>query len=105
MKQLITVLLITLGFTASAQEVYTSSGRPVGAKQKQQKKQEPQGFDWNRIVVGGTLGFGIGDTTIALLTNLLQVSASVINITSKRTFLKLLTTTPIMFTTAIIKLV
>jgi hypothetical protein len=65
MKQLITVLLITLGFTASAQEVYTSSGRPVGAKQKQQKKQEPQGFDWNRIVVGGTLGFGMGDNTVA----------------------------------------
>lgn len=65
MKQLITVLLITLGFTASAQEVYTSSGRPVGAKQKQQKKQEPQGFGWNRIVVGGTLGFGMGDNTVA----------------------------------------
>jgi hypothetical protein len=59
------VLLIALGFTASAQEVYTSSGRPVGAKPKQQKKQKPDGFDWSRIVVGGTLGFGMGDNTLA----------------------------------------
>jgi opacity protein-like surface antigen len=65
MKQLIAVLLIALGFTASAQEVYTSSGRPVGAKPKQQRKQEPKGFDWSRIVVGGTLGFGMGDNTLA----------------------------------------
>jgi opacity protein-like surface antigen len=65
MKQLIAVLLMALGFTASAQEVYTSSGRPVGAKPKQQKQQKPEGFDWSRIVVGGTLGFGMGDNTLA----------------------------------------
>ena len=66
MKNILIVLLVFIGFTASAQEVYTSSGRPVGAKRKvDKKKKEKEGFTLNRMIVGGTIGFGMGDNVVA----------------------------------------
>lgn len=66
MKNILIVLLVVIGFSASAQEVYTSSGRPVGSKRKEDKrKKEKDGFSLSRLVVGGTLGFGMGDNVIA----------------------------------------
>ncbi len=65
MRNILTICLLCFcTMAASAQEVYTSSGRPANAKKKQQK---PQGFDITRLVVGGTLGIGFGNyTTIAV---------------------------------------
>lgn len=68
MKKVIIVLLILSGFTASAQEVYTSSGKAPGVKQRElerRKKKEDNGFDLSRLIVGGTLGFGMADRVLA----------------------------------------
>jgi len=68
MKRIIIVLLIFAGFSASAQEVYTSSGKAPGEKRKEldrKKKKKENGFDLSRLVVGGTLGFGMGDQVIS----------------------------------------
>jgi len=68
MKRIIIVLLLCAGFTASAQEVYTSSGKAPGVKQREldrRKKKDDKGFDASRLVVGGTLGFGMGDKVLA----------------------------------------
>ena len=62
------MLLIAAGFSVSAQEVYTSSGKPPGVKQKEmqrKQKERERGFDINRLIVGGTLGFGMADNVIA----------------------------------------
>ena len=48
------------GISAMAQETYTSSGRPEGAKRKEQKK---KGFDTDRLIYGGGLGLGFGRST------------------------------------------
>ncbi|HRO41389.1 MAG TPA: hypothetical protein PL009_01050 [Flavipsychrobacter sp.] len=68
MKQIIIVLLVCAGFTASAQEVYTSSGKAPGEKRKEldrRKKKNEKGFDASRLVIGGTLGFGMADKVLA----------------------------------------
>ena len=52
--------MVLVGYTASAQEVYTSSGRPANAKKKEEKQ---KGFDISRLVVGGGIGLGFGDIT------------------------------------------
>lgn len=68
MKRLLLAILIGAGFTASAQEVYTSSGKPPGEKRKEldrRKKEKEKGFDAGRLIVGGTLGFGMGDRVLA----------------------------------------
>jgi hypothetical protein len=60
MKKILIVLMVCVGLGASAQEVYTSSGRPANAKKKEERK---KGFDVSRLVVGGGLGIGIGSVT------------------------------------------
>lgn len=68
MKRIIIVLLICAGFTASAQEVYTSSGKPPGQKRKElerKKKKNEKGFQSSRLIVGGTIGFGMADKVLA----------------------------------------
>ena len=59
MKNLILILLICTGFTyASAQEVYTSSGKPGYQKQMKKKK---KGYDPDKVIIGGAFVFGFGD--------------------------------------------
>jgi len=45
---------------AMAQDVYTSSGRPVNAHKKQQQK---KGFDISKLVFGGIAQVAVGDIT------------------------------------------
>jgi hypothetical protein len=47
----------------SAQEVYNSSGKTGKANYKENRK--PKGFDVNRLMFGGGLGFGMGSGSIA----------------------------------------
>src|SRR6185437_14051202 len=59
MKYIISVLMVSLCISmASAQDVYTSSGRPQHAKKEQQQK----GFDRDRLIfgAGAVVGFGNG---------------------------------------------
>jgi len=68
MKQVVLILLLCAGVTASAQEVYTSSGKAPGVKQREmdrRKKKNDKGFDASRLIIGGTLGFGMGDKVLA----------------------------------------
>lgn len=68
MKKLIIVLLLCMGFNAGAQEVYTSSGKAPGEKRKEidrRKKNDKGAFDPSRLVVGGTLGFGMGNRVLS----------------------------------------
>lgn len=68
MRTIAIVLLVLLGFSAAAQEVYTSSGKAPGVKRKEldrRKKKKDNNFDLSRMVVGGTLGFGMGNNVIA----------------------------------------
>ncbi len=61
MKNIVLVVLLCAGFTyASAQDVYTSSGKP--GYQKQTKKKKKKGYDPDRLILGGgiTLNFGDG---------------------------------------------
>ena len=55
MKNLIIVLLLCIGVTtASAQEVYNSSGK------KTYKKKKKTGYDPDKLIVGGWLNLGLG---------------------------------------------
>ena len=68
MRNIIVAALLMIGLNVSAQEVYTSSGKPPGVKQKEmerRKRDKEKGFDASRIIVGGTLGFGMADKVIA----------------------------------------
>lgn len=65
MKKIIAGLLLFCSvLSVRAQEVYTSSGRSVSRAREAQKERE-KGFDINRMIVGGTLGFGMGGNTVA----------------------------------------
>jgi hypothetical protein len=58
MKYIVSVLLLCIGVNmATAQEVYTSSGRSANAKKKQNKH---RGFDPSKVIVGGGATFGFG---------------------------------------------
>lgn len=63
MKSILSVLLLSLGLVmhASAQEVYSSSGKPVKAIKKEKEKEEKKFA--NRILFGGGFGLGIGTVT------------------------------------------
>ncbi len=57
MKHIIWVLLVFVGISyASAQDVYTSSGKPGYHKKTKKKK----GYDPDKIILGGGLSFDIG---------------------------------------------
>ena len=59
MKNLILVVMLCAGFTcASAQDVYTSSGKPGYQKQTKKKK---KGYDPDRLILGGGLTLNFGD--------------------------------------------
>jgi hypothetical protein len=60
MRKLLILLMLCIGLGASAQEVYTSSGKPANAKKREEKK---KGFDPSRLIVGGGIGLGFGDIT------------------------------------------
>ncbi len=60
MKRLLVVILICIGFSASSQEVYTSSGKPANARKRQQ---EEKGFDASKLIFGGGLALGFGTVT------------------------------------------
>lgn len=61
MRYIAITLLLLAGMTKlNAQEVYSSSGRPVNDKRHTQQK---KGFDASRIIFGGGLGFGFGNVT------------------------------------------
>src|ERR1017187_10428182 len=56
MKNIVVVLLLFFGISyASAQEVYTSSGK-TGFHKKTKKK---KGYDPDRLIIGGGITFGI----------------------------------------------
>ena len=60
MKNIVLVVLLCAGFTyASAQDVYTSSGKPGYQKNVKKKK---KGYDPDKLILGGgiTLNFGDG---------------------------------------------
>lgn len=60
MRYLLLIVIVALGIqTASAQDVYTSSGRPQYAKKKENKK---KGYDPSKLILGGGLvaSFGSG---------------------------------------------
>lgn len=61
MKKILVVFLLLAGFCADAQEVYTSSGRPVGDKRRNQK--QDKGFDPDNLIFGGGLMLQFGDVT------------------------------------------
>jgi len=64
MKKAILVLLLFLGYTSlQAQEIYNSSGR-VG-KAKYRDNAQKKGFDPNKLIFGGGLGFGAGSGTLS----------------------------------------
>lgn len=52
--------LAAAGFNTMAQEVYSSSGRPVNEKNKFADEEEPRGFDPSKLIFGGGFVFGIG---------------------------------------------
>jgi len=59
MKNLIIVLALCAGFSyASAQEVYTSSGKPGYQKHMKKKK---KGYDPDKLIIAGSFNFGFGD--------------------------------------------
>jgi len=61
MRYLIAALLLCFGLTtATAQDVYTSSGRPANAHKKQQQK---KGFDVSKLVFGGSATVSLGQVT------------------------------------------
>ena len=61
MKRIAIAILLVLGFqNLNAQEVYSSSGRPVNANKR---KQEKNGFDTRKLSFGGGFGFGFGTIT------------------------------------------
>lgn len=62
MRYIAFVILVCLGIQASAQEVYSSSGRPVDENNKTRVKKD-KGFDASNIIFGGGFGFGFGTVT------------------------------------------
>jgi hypothetical protein len=59
MKRLIWVLLVVMGcHQLSAQEVYTSSGKPGYHKKNLKKK---KGYDPDKLILGGGINFGLSD--------------------------------------------
>ncbi len=59
MKNTVLVLLLCAGFTyASAQDVYTSSGKPGYQKHTKKKK---KGYDPDKLILGGGITFNFGD--------------------------------------------
>jgi len=63
MRNTFFVLLLCLGFTyASAQDVYTSSGKPGYKKQMKKKK---KGYDPDKLIIGGGITFNFGDGFLA----------------------------------------
>jgi len=60
MKQLLLSVLILAGFCADAQDVYTSSGRPVNSRRRQEKE---KGFNKDNIIYGGGLSLQFGNVT------------------------------------------
>ncbi len=64
MKNIVLVLLLGLGMaSASAQEVYNSSGKP--GYQKNTKKKKKKGYDPDKLILGGGITFNFGDGFIA----------------------------------------
>lgn len=63
MKSILSVLLLSLGLVmhASAQEVYSSSGKPVKAIKKEKEKEEKKFA--NRLMFGGGFSLGLGTVT------------------------------------------
>lgn len=59
---IIIALISCFHLSASAQDVYTSSGRTVEQSKKLQREKE-KGFDPSKIVFGGGLGLGFGTIT------------------------------------------
>ncbi len=66
MKYIISILMLFVGInTISAQDTYSSSGRPDHA----QKKKKQEGFDPSKLIIGGGLGglsFGGGYTSFGI---------------------------------------
>ncbi len=68
MKYILFVLMMGIGLqAATAQEVYTSSGRPESVVKKK-KAQRPKGYDPSRLIIGGgfAAGFGSGYADVGL---------------------------------------
>lgn len=64
MRKLLFILSISMAaITATAQQVYTSSGRPADAKKKNSQRSAGKGFDFSRMILGGGLGLGFGSQT------------------------------------------
>ena len=49
-----------MSFASFAQEVYSSSGRPITEAEREGKKEPVKGFDPSRLIFGGGFIFGIG---------------------------------------------
>lgn len=63
MKYILSALLVFVtAASLSAQEVYSSSGKPISQYRREQKKKQ-EGFQTSRIVFGGGMGLGIGTVT------------------------------------------
>jgi hypothetical protein len=61
MKKIFLSLLCSIvGFASMAQEVYSSSGRPITESERSGKKEREKGFDPSRLIIGGGFIFGIG---------------------------------------------
>jgi hypothetical protein len=61
MRYLVFILLFSLGASASfAQEVYSSSGKPLDRKNPL-RREEPKGFDKDKLIFGGGIIFGAGN--------------------------------------------
>lgn len=61
MKKIILILLCcVLGISSFAQEVYSSSGRPITEAEREGKKEPVKGFDPSRLIFGGGFIFGVG---------------------------------------------
>lgn len=59
-KIFLSLLCCLIGFAAMAQEVYSSSGRPVTENERNGKREREKGFDPSRMIYGGGFVFGIG---------------------------------------------
>ena len=61
MKKLVcSLLLVVLGFAAYAQEVYSSTGKPLDETDKKKEEEKEKGFNLNNLIFGGGFIFGIG---------------------------------------------
>jgi hypothetical protein len=59
-KILVLAFLFSFGIAATAQEMYTSSGRPASAKRKEKKE---TGFDRDKLIIGGGIALSFGQLT------------------------------------------